>query len=122
MTDTRHGSADLACLVNLTDPPPPPPDVYGVWKGGWVDFDGASVEIGSSHGDPGRFGRGQGPPLPQGGSLSFGDFRCRTDATALVCVNFARQTGVRYSDDGIDAYGCTLEARPPAGIGVKYLC
>ena len=36
MTDTRHGSADLACLVNLTDPPPPPPDVYGVWKGGWV--------------------------------------------------------------------------------------
>lgn len=122
MTDTRRGSAALACLVDLADPPPQPPDIYGVWKGGWVDFDGASVQVGSAHGDPGRFSVGQGPPLPEGGSLSFGDFRCRSDATALVCVNFARQTGVRYSDDGIDAYGCTREIPPPAGIGVQYTC
>jgi hypothetical protein len=122
MTDTRRGSAALACLVDLTAPPPQPPDIYGVWKGGWVDFDGAGVQVGSAHGDPGRFSVGQGPPLPEGGSLSFGDFRCRSDATALVCVNFARQTGVRYSDDGIDAYGCTRQTPPPAGIGVKYTC
>ncbi len=122
MTDTRRGSAALACLVDLIDPPPQPPGIYGVWKGGWVDFDGASVQVGSAHGDPGRFSVGQGPPLPQGGSLSFGDFRCRSDAAALVCVNFARQTGVRYSDDGIDVYGCAREISPPAGIGVQYTC
>ena len=63
MTDTRHGSTALACLVNLIDPPPQPADVYGAWKGGWVDFDGAAVQVGSAHGDPGRFGAGQGPPL-----------------------------------------------------------
>lgn len=122
MTDTRRGSAALACLVNLIDPPPEPPDVYGVWKGGWVDFDGARVEVGSAHGDPGRFNLGQGPPLPEGGSLSFGDFRCRTDATALVCVNYARQTAVRYGDDGIDTFGCTRAPTPPAGIGIRYDC
>ena len=122
MTDTRRGSAALACLVDLTDPQPQPPDTYGVLKGGWVDFDGASVQVGSAHGDPGRFSVGQGPPLPEGGSLSFGDFRCRSDATALVCVNFARQTGVRYSDDGIDTYGCARQTPPPTGIGVEYSC
>ncbi len=121
MTDVAR-SPGLACLVDLTDPPPAPRDIYGVWKGGWVDFDGTDVQIGSARGDPGRFGLGQGPPLPPGGSLSFGDFRCRTDTTALVCVNFARQTGVRYSDDGVQAYGCTREPTPPPGIGVKYTC
>lgn len=121
MTDTKRGSRALACLVNLTDPPPQPQDAYGVWKGGWVDFDGTSVQVGSAHGDPGRFSAGQGPPLQQGGSLSFGDFRCRTDATVLVCVNYAHQTAVRYSDDGIDPYGCTRQS-PPAGVGIQYNC
>jgi hypothetical protein len=121
MTDTKRGSSALSCLVNLTAPPSPPPDVYGVWKGGWVDFDGATVQIGSAHGDPGRFGAGQGAPLPAGGSLSFGDFRCRTDAATLVCVNYARQTAVRYSDDGVQPYGCTRQT-PPAGIGIQFSC
>jgi hypothetical protein len=35
--------------------------------GGWVDFDGSSVQVGSIHGDPGRFTAGEGP------SLAFGD-------------------------------------------------
>ena len=121
MTDTKRGSSALACLVNLIAPPAQPADVYGVWKGGWVDFDGATVQVGSAHGDPGRFGAGQGPPLPPGRSLSFGDFRCRTDATALVCVNYAHQTAVRYSDDGIAPYGCTRQT-PPAGIGIQFSC
>lgn len=122
MTDLRRGSGDLACLVNLADPPPAPPDIYGVWKGGWVDFDGAAVRIGSAHGDPGRFAAGQGAPLPPDRSLSFGDYRCRTDASALVCVNYARQTAVRYSDDGIDAYGCTRQTPPAPGVGIEYAC
>jgi hypothetical protein len=122
MTETKRVAGGLACLVNLADPPPQPPDVYGVWKGGWVDFDGAGVRVGSAHGDPGRFSAGQGPPLPVGGSLSFGDFRCRADTTALVCVNYANQTAVRYSDDGIDTYGCTRQDPPQSGIGIQYAC
>lgn len=121
MTDTKRGSAALSCLVDLTAPPSQPPDVYGVWKGGWVDFDGGTVQIGSAHGDPGRFSAGRGAPLPAGGSLSFGDFRCRTDASTLVCVNYARQTAVRYSDDGVEPYGCTRQT-PAAGIGIQFSC
>lgn len=122
MTDVRRAATGLACLVDLTNPPPAPPDIYGVWKGGWVDFDGTAVRVGSAHGDPGRFAAGQGVPLTPDRSLSFGDFRCRTDAAALVCVNYARQTAVRYSDDGIDAYGCTRQTPPAAGVGLEYTC
>ena len=122
MTDAKHGTPGLACLVDLTDPPPQPPDVYGVWKGGWVDFDGAGVQVGSAHGDPGRFSNGQGPELPYDRSLSFGDYRCRTDETALFCVNYAHQSAVRFSAGGIDTYACARQITPPAGIGVQYVC
>ena len=122
MTDAKHGSAALACLVDLTSPPPQPPDVYGQWKGGWVDFDGASVLVGSAHGDPGRFADGQGPELPPDKSLSFGDFRCRADSDALYCVNYAHQSAVRMAADGVYAYACAQQVTPPAGIGVKYVC
>lgn len=122
MTDGKRDSGGLACLVDLTDPPPQPADVYGAWKGGWVDFDGSTVRIGSAHGDPGRFAVGRGAPLPPGASLSFGDFRCRSDATTLVCVNYARKTAVRYSDGGVDAFGCTRLTPPPVGVGIQYTC
>ena len=122
MTDVKRGAADLACLVDLTDPPPQPPDTYGAWKGGWVDFNGTDVAVGSAHGDPGRFAAGQGPPLPADRSLSFGDYRCRTDASTLICVNYARQTAVRYSDDGIETFGCTRQSPPAAGIWIQYTC
>ena len=122
MTDVKRSASDLACLVALTDPPTAPPDVYGVWKGGWVDFDGSVVRIGSAHGDPGRFAAGQGAPLPADRSLSFGDYRCRSDATALVCVNFARQTAVRYADDGVRPLGCTRVTPPDTGVGIQYRC
>lgn len=122
MTDTRHGSTALACLVNLIDPPPQPADIYGAWKGGWVDFDGAAVQVGSAHGDPGRFGAGQGPPLATEGSLSFGDFRCRTDTSTLICVNYAKRTAVRYDDAGIETYGCTREPSSQSGIGIRFTC
>ena len=122
MTDVKRVASGLACLVDLADPPAQPPDAYGAWTGGWVDFDGSGVRIGSAHGDPGRFGLGQGAPLPPGGSLSFGDFRCRTDAAVLICANYAHQTAVRYSDDGITAYGCTRQSPPQAGVGIQYTC
>ena len=66
MTDSRDSDGALACLVDLADPPPRPEDAYGEWKGGWVDFDGTSVAVGSVHGDPGRFTAGTGPELPYG--------------------------------------------------------
>lgn len=122
MTDVKRAASGLACLVDLADPPPQPPDVYGVWKGGWVDFDAAGVRVGSAHADPGRFAAGRGAPLPAGGSLSFGDFRCRADSETLICVNYARQTAVRYADSGIQAFGCTRQSPPAAGVGVQYGC
>ena len=122
MTDVKRSAKGLACLVDLSDPPSQPPDVYGVWKGGWVDFDGDAVRVGSAHGDPGRFAAGQGVPLPEDRSLSFGDFRCRADATALVCANFARQSAVRYADSGVDPYDCTRQLPPTTGIGIQYSC
>lgn len=122
MTDVKRIAKNLACLVNLSDPPTQPPDVYGAWKGGWVDFDGGSVQVGSGHGDPGRFAAGQGTPLPEDRSLAFGDFRCRTDSTVLVCVNYSHQSAVRFSDAGIDPYGCTRQLPPTPGIGIQYTC
>lgn len=122
MTDLKRSAKDLACLVNLSDPPAQPDDVYGVWKGGWVDFNGSSVQVGSSHGDPGRFAAGQGTPLPEGRSLAFSDFRCRADTTALVCVNYTNRSAVRYADAGIDPFGCARKLPPTTGIGVEYTC
>jgi hypothetical protein len=122
MTDTRFGGA-LACLVDLTDPPPQPADVYGQWKGGWVDFEGPSVEIGSAHGDPGRFGNGTGPELPYGQTLSFGDYRCRADQTGTYCVNYAHQSAVRFVDSGIETFGCLVRVTPPpSDVGEKFSC
>lgn len=121
MTDSRFDGA-LACLVDLRDPPPRPADVYGEWKGGWVDFPGPTLEIGSAHGDPGRFGRGAGAPLPTGQSLSFGDYRCRADSAAVLCVNYAHQSAARFGADGIDTFGCLQPTTAPDGIGTKFSC
>jgi hypothetical protein len=122
MTDSKNFGGALACLVDLTIPPLQPPDVYGHWKGGWVDFAGPSIEIGSAHGDPGRFGNGTGPELPYGSALAFGDYRCRSDPAGLYCVNYAHQSAARFSDAGIVAFGCLQKVTPPAGIGEKYSC
>lgn len=122
MTDSRNAGGALACLVDLTIPPLQPPDIYGQWKGGWVDFAGPSIEIGSAHGDPGRFSSGKGPQLPYGHSLAFGDYRCRSDETGLYCVNYANQSAARFSDAGIVTFGCLQKVTPPPGIGEKYSC
>jgi len=122
MTDSRDRAGVLSCLVNLTNPPPRPADAYGEWKGGWVDFDGPSIEVGSIHGDPGPFTNGDGAQLPYGQALAFGDFRCRADPVGLFCVNYAHQSAARFSDAGIDVFGCLQKATPPADIGEKFSC
>lgn len=118
----RYRDGLLACLVELSDPPPRPPDVFTVWKGNWVDFDGSSVEIGSQHGDPGPFVEGDGAVLPDGSALAFGDFRCRADIDAVLCVNYAQRAAVRLSAGGVDGFGCLSQVQAPPGIGVRLSC
>jgi hypothetical protein len=121
-TNCMTDGGPLACLVDLADPPPRPKEVYGEWKGGWVDFDGPTLQVGSAHGDPGRFTTGTGPELPYGQALAFGDYRCRADPAGLFCVNYAHQSGARFSDAGIEPFGCLQEAAPPADVGLKFSC
>jgi hypothetical protein len=122
MTDSKNFGGALACLVDLAIPPLQPPEVYGQWKGNWVDFSGPSIEIGSVHGDPGRFVSGTGKELPYGQTLAFGDYRCRSDQAGLYCVDYAHQSAARLSDAGIVAFGCLQKVTPPADIGEKYSC
>lgn len=122
MTDSQNAGGALACLVDLVEPPPRPEDAYGEWKGGWVDYDGASLTVGSVHGDPGRFTAGEGAELAYGRVLSFGDYRCRTDPVGLYCVNYAHQSAVRFSDAGIEPFGCLQPATAPPQTGEKFSC
>lgn len=121
VTDERQDGA-LACLVKLADPPPRPPGVETVWKDNWVDFPGATVDVGSPHGDPGPFIAGTGAALPAGQALTFGDYRCRADAGALFCVSYAHQTAVKLSAAGVEGFGCLRKSTPPEGIGVRLSC
>ncbi|GAA2564439.1 hypothetical protein [Mycolicibacterium diernhoferi] len=118
----KYRDGALACLVDLDDPPPRPADVFTVWKGNWVDFDGTAVEIGSQRGDPGPFVDGEGAALTGDSSLAFGDFRCRSDADAVLCVNYAERSAVRMDADGVDGFGCLTESAAPPGIGVRLSC
>ncbi len=122
MTDSKYSDGALACLVDLVNPPPRPDDAYGEWKGGWIDFDGTSVRVGSVHGDPGRFANGTGAELPDGKALAFGDYRCRSDQTGLFCVNYAHQSAVRFSDAGVETFGCLQPATAPPQIGEMFSC
>jgi hypothetical protein len=122
MTDSKSSKGALACLVDLVNPPPRPADAYGEWKGGWVDFDGMSAAVGSVHGDPGRFTAGTGAELAYGQSLAFGDYRCRSDAKGLFCVNYAHQSAVRLSDAGVEPFGCLKPATAPPQIGEMFSC
>jgi hypothetical protein len=122
MTDSKHTGSAPVCLVDLTNPPPRPETVYGEWKGGWVDFDGTNLQVGSARGDPGPFVNGDGPELANGDSLSFGDYRCRADQTGLFCVNYAHRSAARFAIAGIEPFGCLRPAPPPDGVGIAFSC
>jgi hypothetical protein len=122
VTDAKHTGGALTCLVKLTNPPPAPPTAYGEWKGGWVDFDGTSLQVGASRADPGPFMNGNGPELANGDSLSVGDYRCRADQDGLYCVNYAHQSAARFSPAGIEPFGCLRSAPPPDGVGASFRC
>jgi hypothetical protein len=126
MTALRYQPA-LNCLVWLLDAPPKPAGVQGEWIGGWVTFDGDTATVGSLHGDPGPFIQGRGPTLPYGQTLSFGDFRCRSDQSGLFCVDESRQTGLRYASVGIDVFGCLHQVSPRGRpdeepVGLAFQC
>lgn len=122
MTDTKHTGGALSCLVGLAHPPPRPATVYGQWQGGWVDFDGASLQVGSAHADPGPFARGDGADLPVGKSLFFGDYRCRADQVGVYCVNYAHRSAAALAATGIEPFGCLQAVPPPEGVGQKFSC
>jgi hypothetical protein len=121
-TDAKHTGGALTCLVKLTNPPPAPPTAYGEWQGGWVDFDGSTLHVGASRGDPGPFVNGNGPVLADGDSLSFGDYRCRAEPTGAVCVNYAHQSAARFGPAGIEPFGCLRAGPPPDGVGLAFSC
>ncbi|MDW5614702.1 MULTISPECIES: hypothetical protein [Mycolicibacterium] len=112
----------LTCLLDLTAPPPRPAQAEGAWKPGWVEFTGTGLSVGSLRGDPGPFLNGAGAQLPPGQSLTFGDNRCRGDATGLLCVNYAHRSAVRLAADGVVAYGCLAEVTPPPESAAAYSC
>ncbi len=120
MTEEKAGGA-LACLVKLTEPPPPAPDTYGKWIGGWVDFDGSTLAVGSAHADPGRFNVGEGPELAYGSALKFGDYQCRADQAGVICVNYAHQSGARFAERGVQPFGC-LRPVEDSQVGLKFSC
>jgi hypothetical protein len=122
MTDSKHTGSALACLVNLTNPPPRPETAYGEWKGGWVDFDGTNLQVGSARADPGPFINGNGPELAGGDSLSFNEYRCRADQIGLYCVNYAHQSAARFAAAGIVPFGCLRSVPPPDGVGIAFSC
>ncbi len=122
MTDSKHTGSALVCLVSLTNPPPPPATAYGEWKGGWVDFDGTTLQVGLSRADPGPFLNGNGPQLANGDSLSFGDYRCRADQAGLYCVNYAHQSAARLAPAGVEPFGCLRSTPPPDGVGTAFSC
>lgn len=121
---TDSGSPDnaLACVVDLANPPAQPAEIYGEWKGGWVDFGGNTLRVGSAHGDPGRFVHGEGAQLPDGSTLAFGDYRCRADQTGLICVNYAHRSAVLLRPAGIETFGCLHPVPPATDAGEEYSC
>lgn len=122
MTDQKYAADTLMCLVDLADPPPKPDSAYGEWIGGWVDYTGADLQVGSVHGDPGPFSKGDGADLPEGQTLRFGDFRCRAHDSDLYCVNYAHQSAVRMSAAGVVPFGCLESVPAPEGVGLKFAC
>src|SRR5882757_6461645 len=83
---------------------------------------GKLIMVGRVKGDPERFAAGSGPELPYGQSLAFGDYRCRSDQAGLVCVNYAFQSAARFSDAGVQPFGCLKPSAPMPQVGKVFSC
>lgn len=116
------GAGALTCLLDLTSPPPAPAQAEGMWKPGWIEFSGTELSVGALRGDPGPFVNGTGTELAPGQSLTFGDNRCRSDASGLFCVNYAHRAAVRIAADGILPFGCLAEVPPPPESAALFIC
>lgn len=122
---TTYSPGGLHCLANLENPPPRPKEM-GQWIGGWVSYDGATASVGSFHGDPGPFLVGDGPELPYGQKVSFGQGSeqtvCRMDQTGLWCANKTKGSAVLLNDQGVTPYGCLEQIPHKEGEGFSYTC
>lgn len=116
----------LTCLAKLANPPARPSDTSGQWIGGWVEYTGNAGHIGSVHGDPGPFLAGDGPILPYGQKISFGQDGqqtvCRMDQTGLWCADTAHGSAILLNDQGIAPYGCLKAVSRRGGEGLSYAC
>ncbi|QIS15071.1 hypothetical protein [Nocardia arthritidis] len=123
-SDYQDHIRGLSCLVELKNPPQRPVDDVGHWVGGWVDFPGSELTVGSFHGDPGPFVRGDGAQLGYGSRITVHDFVCRMDTTGLYCVDPTNHAGVQLSDAGVVAFGCLREraANKDETYGLIYGC
>lgn len=122
ITDEAYNGGGLTCLLDLDAPAPRPEGVEGEWKAGWIDYPGASMQVGSLHGDPGPFVKGSGARLGEGQSLAFGDYRCRSDAAGLLCVNYAHRSGAWISAGTVLPFGCLQPVTPPPEAGPTFSC
>ena len=122
MTDATYNEGALTCLVDLASPAPRPTGGEGMWKPGWIDYSGTSVQVGSLRGDPGPFIKGVGPLLADGQTPAFADNRCRADASGLFCVNYAHRSAVQISTAGVVPFGCLQSVAPPPQIGATFSC
>ncbi|BBZ15008.1 putative lipoprotein LppI (plasmid) [Mycobacterium branderi] len=113
-------SPELVCLPPLKNPPKRP-DRPGEWIGNWVTFDGASITVGSFHGDPGPFNDGAGKPLPYGDTISFGDYQCRSDPSGMYCLSRSHHSGLAMSTT-LTAYGCVTLPTHPKHVGEQFTC
>lgn len=119
--ETSYDLGLLSCVTELTDPPPKPTVVDGNWVSGWLDFPGDELTLGSVHGDPGIFSYGDGTVLPDGQSLTFGDYRCRAEKSAVYCVNYLHRSGFAFSDAGVLPFGCLRPGKSEIG-GEQFRC
>jgi hypothetical protein len=113
-------SPALVCLPPLRESPKKP-QAPGQWEGNWVTFDGASITVGSFHGDPGLFNDGSGKPLNYGNTVSFGDYQCRSDPTGLYCVSHPHHSGLAMSST-LTTYGCVEQKKHSEFVGRQFNC
>ncbi|MFG1797533.1 hypothetical protein [Nocardia sp. NPDC049149] len=119
---STKGGQGLTCMAELDNPPSRPAKAkQGNWVGGWIEFPGPTLGIGSVRGDPGQFTLGDGASLPYGSRLTFDDYDCRMDETGLFCVNNTAGSAIQLSSAGAVPFGCLGKVEPKDN-GLAFSC